>query len=139
MNHFILNNTYETYKYSAEGTPITLHYKQRDRASHGAGLLRQLDLAWKENDRQRAMFASIKDRKGTYIEFQGAENYNLVTKSLEDVRQGVLLLNVREEVHTNSDKIQSATVFVPSGKECFFNQKVQKYLDKEKIRSWLKV
>ncbi len=132
MDHFILNDTCESQKYTAEGTPVSSKPIQRDRASHGAKLIRQLDDAWEENSQQRANFISVKDRKGTYIEFQGAENYELVTKSLENMQQGIRLLNVREDIHTNSGKIQSATVFIPDGKENYFNKKIQAYLDDEK-------
>ena len=40
--------------------------------------------------------AAISYNTGTYVEFVGAENCDLVTKSLEVNRQGIKLLNVRD-------------------------------------------
>lgn len=93
--NFILENTYEVHQYTADGTRGGQVFKPRDRESHGRRLLKQLDSLWKSNEQQRAMFAAIKERQGTYIEFKGAENCDLVSKSLENATQGITLLNFR--------------------------------------------
>ena len=96
--NFILKNTYEVHQYTADGTRGGQVFKPRDRESHGRLLLKQLDSVWKSNEQQRAMFAAIKERQGTYIEFRGAENCDLVSKSLENATQGITLLNFRNEI-----------------------------------------
>lgn len=129
-DNFLLKNTFEVHSYTGEGRPAKNRVVIRDRQAHGKKLLKQLDEAWKSNEQQKAMFASIKDRKGTYIEFKGAENYNLVYGSLENATQGIKLLNVRcENSSDNNGEIQTATVFVPSGKEGYFADKIHKYLN----------
>lgn len=129
--NFILKNTYEVYQYTADGTPGELVFKLRDREIHGKRLLKQLDSVWQSNAQQRAMFAAIKERQGTYIEFRGAENCDLVSKSLENATQGITLLNFRNEISDEGVVVQAATVFVPVGKESYFNKKIQEYLEQD--------
>jgi subtilisin family serine protease len=69
---------------------------------------------------------------GTYVEFVGAENCDLLTKSLEDARQGIRLLNVRTVVIPNTDEqypktVTKATVFIPTGKQQIFIDKITEY------------
>lgn len=132
--NLILRDTYEVYHYTADGARNTSKIISRDRIKHGNRLLKQLDTVWQSNEQQKAMFASIKERKGTYIEFSGAENCDLVAKSLENATQGIELFNFRSERSVNGTTVQSATVFVPVGKEGYFNQKIQEYLN-EKTRN----
>lgn len=129
--NLILENTYEVYQYTADGTRGGHVIKQRDRESHGRQLLKQLDFVWQRNEQQKAMFAAIKERQGTYIEFKGAENCDLVSKSLENSTQGITLLNFRNEISDNGATVQVATVFVPVGKENYFNKKIQEYLERD--------
>lgn len=131
--NFILENTYEVLQYTADGARGGQVFKQRDRESHGRRLLKQLDTVWQSNEQQRAMFASIKERQGTYIEFRGAENCDLVSKSLENATQGITLLNFRNEIADDGVVVQAATVFVPAGKENYFNKKIQEYLDQNTL------
>lgn len=126
--NFILENTYEVRQYTADGTRGGQVFKERNRENHGRRLLRQLDSVWQSNEQQKAMFATIKERQGTYIEFKGAENCDLVSKSLENAAQGIELLNLRNEISEEGTVVQAATVFVPDGKENYFNKKIQEYL-----------
>ena len=129
--NFILENTYEVHQYTADSTRGGQVFKPRDREIHGRRLLKQLDSLWQSNEQQRAMFASIKERQGTYIEFKGAENCDLVSKSLENVKQGITLLNFRNEISDDGTVVQAATVFVPVGKENYFNKKIHEYLEQK--------
>ena len=63
--------------------------------------------------------AAFRYRDGLYLEFKGKEANDLNIKSLENIPQGIRLLNVRQEGETTK-----ATVFVPSGKEGFFLDRV---------------
>jgi hypothetical protein len=51
-------------------------------------------------------------------------------KSLESAKQGIEFLNLRNE-EVGEGIVQSATVFIPEGKENYFNDRVQKYLHEE--------
>lgn len=50
-------------------------------------------------------------RDGVYLQIEGKAGYDLITKSLEDTRQHVRLLNVSEE-----NGVTRATVYVPTKK-----------------------
>ncbi|MGJ8510723.1 hypothetical protein, partial [Glaesserella parasuis] len=67
--------------------------------------------------------ASLPTKDGVYIEFVGQAGYDLVTKSLENRRSGIRLLNVKK-----SEEVFSATVYIPAGKESHFLNKIQAYL-----------
>ena len=80
--------------------------------------------------------AAISYNTGTYVEFVGAENCDLLTKSLEDSRQGIKLLNVRDEISAvdednNPIIITKATVFIPNGKETVFIKKITDFATKQ--------
>lgn len=118
----------KVFQYSADGQRGSSKFRPRNASEHGDKLLRQLDVVWNSNEQQKAMFASIKQREGTYIEFKGAEECDLVSKSLENITQGIELLNFRNEIASDGVMVQSATVFIPNGKENYFKEKVQSYL-----------
>ena len=80
--------------------------------------------------------AAISYNTGTYVEFVGAENCDLLTKSLEDSRQGIKLLNVRDEISAvdedyNPIIMTKATVFIPNGKETVFIKKITDFATKQ--------
>jgi hypothetical protein len=105
----------------------------RDRESQGQKLLSQLDDIWltKERLKQQREAEQIATREGTYISFTSAANYDLITESLEDLRKGIRLLNIKE-VHIGENQKQiRATVYVPNGKEGHFISKIHKYQQEE--------
>ena len=73
--------------------------------------------------------AAIKCKEGTYLEFTGVAEFDLAIKSLENRRQGIRLLNVRQDEINNTIK---ATVYIPSGKENYFIKKIEDYADESK-------
>lgn len=97
-------------------------YVPRDRASHAARLLSQINKAVEEAE-TRETSPEISSG-GFYLEFDSAEDAEFAVNSLEDRRQGVRLLNVRIE-----DGVTKATVFVPSEKKSFHKKKVERYSD----------
>ncbi len=107
-----------------------LRIRDRDRAEHSQKLIRKLQQAWgdTENIEKRRTAISLPAKKGMYLEFKSAAGYDLVTKSLDDMRsrEGTRLLNVRTEGEGESE-VTIATVYVPAGKESHFLKKVQKY------------
>lgn len=94
------------------------------RKGHASYLQKQLESAWNSalNETKSVVATSIRD--GVYLQIEGKEGYDLVTKSLEDTRQHVRLLNVSEE-----NGVTKATVYVPTKKQDFFLKKINKYAE----------
>lgn len=103
--------------------------RAQDRQTHAAQITQKLQEAWKAaEDRQAVAHA---DRSGVYLEFRSEPGFDLVLKSLESVRSGIRLLNVKVEGPEGSETTK-ATVFVPRSKSAHFLQKVQAYADETK-------
>lgn len=103
----------------------------RDRIQHGNKLLQQYERVIDSDSKNMSGLEDSKKRDGFYVEFIGKEECDLVYKSLENVKEGIELLNVRSDIHTNSGDVQAATVFVPYGKEGYFHKKIQDYVEQE--------
>ncbi|CAM4172673.1 S8 family peptidase [Cytophagaceae bacterium 50C-KIRBA] len=105
----------------------------RDRAIQGQKLLSQFDAIWqtKELLQQQRSAEQISTREGTYITFTSAADQDLITKSLEDLRKGIRLLNIKEILVGENQTQIRATVYVPNGKEGHFISKIQKYQQEE--------
>ena len=105
----------------------------RDRASQSQKLLRQFDAIWltKAQLQQQREAEQIATREGTYISFTSAADHDLITKSLEDLRKGIRLLNIKEIPVGENQKQIRATVYVPNGKEGHFISKIKKYQHEE--------
>jgi hypothetical protein len=104
----------------------------RGRAVHGSRILRNLDEAWRQFQglqNQREAVASPVTH-GLYLEFRSRAGFDLVTKSLEHIGQGIRLLNSRT-LSEDGQEITIATVYIPAGKQNYFISKVQAYLDEE--------
>ena len=107
----------------------------RDRGYHGNFLLGQLKQAWEQTEHERVV--SHTTRNGVYLEFKSDADFDLATKSLEDLSKKIRLLNVRrlsefvadEETGVPTEKITTfATVYVPNAEKKFFLNKLEKYL-----------
>ena len=114
---------------SGRGDP---HLSQRDRLIHSERLLQKFEQVWAEKERinQTRMAEGIATREGTYLEFVSAAGFDLITKSLEDRRLGIRLLNIKQEGDTELGQIK-ATVYVPNGKEGHFVRKIQAYQNED--------
>ncbi len=111
----------------------TSNIPARNRVAHSQKLLNQFDAIWqaKAQLQQQRGAEQIATREGTYISFTSAADHDLITKSLEDLRKGIRLLNIKEiPVGENQTQIR-ATVYVPNGKEGHFISKIQKYQQEE--------
>jgi hypothetical protein len=73
---------------------------------------------------------SLPAREGTYLEFESNINAELITKSLEDSRAKIRLLNVKT-VTQNENQVVKATVYIPKGKESVFVKKIEEYLTQD--------
>ncbi|MDQ6986836.1 MAG: S8 family peptidase [Mariprofundaceae bacterium] len=106
--------------------------KQWNRAQHGEYIQRQLEAAWQESNNE---FAAIHaERHGIYLEFQSSPGFELAVQSLEDLRAGIRLCNVRTDTQIVDDTevtTSYATVYIPKTKRQVFFDKVEKYLNEE--------
>ena len=91
------------------------------RKNHASYIKKQLENAWnRAMDEARTVIAtSVRD--GVYLQIEGQEGYDLVTKSLENTSQHVRLLNISEE-----EGVTKATVYVPVKKKDFFLKKINR-------------
>lgn len=109
-----------------KGVPIAL----RDKKSHGQSLKEQLQKI--EEATQQNLATTLKDQGGITIEFEAEPGYELKLESLENLRSGIELVNVRKEqiidANGNKTEITIATVYVPEGKLEHFLHQVEQYL-----------
>lgn len=101
----------------------------RNRVAHSQKLLNQFDAIWqaKAQLQQQRGAEQIATREGTYISFTSAADHDLITKSLEDLRKGIRLLNIKEIPFGENQTQIRATVYVPNGKEGSFINKITSY------------
>jgi hypothetical protein len=106
---------------------------QRDRQVHSTKLLQQFEQIWNEKENLNTLRGaeSIATREGTYLSFTSGENADLITKSLENIKKGIRLLNIKEEVIDENTKRTKATVYIPNGMEGFFISKIAKYQEED--------
>lgn len=128
--HFFIEGNVRSERYKIRSRPGSgPNIPSRDRASHSQKLLSQLEAIWSESERLRQQRSAehIARREGTYLSFTSAANHDLITKSLENLRKGIRLLNI-QEISINEDQKQvKATVYVPNGKEGYFIKKIKEY------------
>ena len=127
--HFILEGVTETDAFRARGRGDRQRVPARNRAGHGGALQRQIDelrsAAVSARDAQQA--AELEDGLGLQVEFESFPDINLAFESLARERQGIELLNVRQE-----GTCTHATVFVPDGKLDHFEELVRDYLEEKR-------
>ena len=112
---------------------LTPQIPKRDRAEHAARLERLFEDARTRNEKiQKDMLAvSLPARTGTYLEFAGAPASELLTKSLEDQKSGIRLLNIRTKLTAKNEEQTFATVYVPHGEESKFISKLNQYANED--------
>ncbi len=101
----------------------------RNRKLHGNKILQQLQQAW--NESKNEYLVAYPGRTGIYVEFLSSPGFELMIKSLEDLKQGIRLCNVRTEKNKENTEITLVTVFIPRTKRDFFFRKVKQYLTEE--------
>lgn len=129
LKHIFIENKPESYKYTS-----TLHgggkanIPERERLQHASRLLAKFDGIWNSNQvlKEERQAVSLPTRKGIYVEFKSSVNSDLITKSMEDLRQNIRLLNIRTE-NVEEGIIHKATVYIPEGKQSVFLKKIQDY------------
>ena len=128
--HIFISGSVNSEKYKAQSKPgAKPRIPVRDRTAQSQKLLQQFDIIWqqKEQLQQQRGAEQIATREGTYISFTSAADHDLITKSLEDLRKGIRLLNIKEIPFGENQTQVRATVYVPNGNEGHFISKIQKY------------
>lgn len=135
LPHLFIEGFANDIDYTANRARNETNLPIRDRALHSSVLLEKLNSIWaeQENFNEQRSAALLPVRDGVYLEFRSQLGYDLITKSLEDVRQGVRLLNVRE-IQSDNQKQTIATVYIPRGKEAHFIRKITDYRDRDSAR-----
>jgi len=115
---------------------------ERNRRIHADHLNKQFERAWKESESRFVISRAV--RQGVYLEFRGSPGYDLVTKSLEDMRsKKIRLCNIRIEKEAKKNKktgkleelpVTCATVYVSKEKRQYFINKIKDYSRKENER-----
>jgi len=134
-SHIFLQDRQETGNFTSPrrgGPPKLL---SQNRQAHSERLQKQWAAIWvkaREQDLSRSA-VSMRSKDGVYVEYEGAPGYDLVTKSLEDRRAGIRLLNVYKVRSENSPDLEvtRAVVFIPSGKQDRFLRKICEYAQEE--------
>ncbi|ELO1550958.1 S8 family peptidase [Listeria monocytogenes] len=122
--NIFLRNTETSLGYSGRSIPIKPNYPVRkDVNAHANFIQSKLNDSYERSKNQKQA-AAIRYKNGVYLEFSGSLGHELSVKSLEDRRQGIRLLNVKENMETKQVK---AIVYVPDGKEVHFLNKVRAY------------
>lgn len=131
--NFFLKNTKTSRRYSSRPGNGSTNYPVRiDKNHHASIIQKKLNDSYQQSYTQKQV-AAIRYKNGTYLEFSSSPGYDLAIKSLEDIRQGIKLLNVREEVNEESDdKVIKATVYIPKGKEKSLLKKFDDFFDPDK-------
>lgn len=123
--HFILEGVTETEAFRSRGGGGRPPTPPRNRAQHGGALQRQIDELRTEavsaSDAQRE--AGLEDGLGLQVEFESFPDIELAFESLAREKQGIELLNVRQEENRTH-----ATIFVPDGKLDHFEGLIRDYL-----------
>ena len=133
LHHFFLDKSGTSLDFTSKPSIAEKpNYPPRQRYDHGKMLQQKLQDAWlqaKALDEQRKA-VSLPTKEGIYLDVESAPGFELVTKSLENRRAGIRLLNIRSE-DVNGSIVRKATVFIPAGKEAYYFKKIEEYLTKE--------
>ena len=132
-DHIKLPDLADTIRYSPGQRPAGgSNIPNRDRTSHAAYLGDKFDRMREADNNMKVQrdALSLPARTGTYVEFKGKQNYDLVTQSLEAINAGMRLMNVRDITDINGNTDTYATVYIPRGQENKFLNKLRDYATK---------
>ncbi len=136
--HFFLENNAINESFKRErARGSSTHIPDRERAEHSRRLLNRLEEIWADKERTEAARAAegIGTRDGTYLSFHSSAGFDLLTRSLEDLRSGIRLLNITTSGE-GVEEVTTATVYVPRGKEGHFVKKILDYQDDDKLSEY---
>ena len=104
---------------------------ERNRNRHGSFLKGEFKKLWQKSntDNKNRQIQALPFKTGHYIEFRSKAGYELVTKSLENIRSDIRLLNIHEKKQEDNQEITAGTVYIPKDKMSFFLKKIEQYLN----------
>ena len=105
------------------------HIPLKNRKEQGRFLKKKFEGLWKEFEKTRGAVYFV-EVSGVSVDFCSKAGYDLVTKSLEDLKAGIRILNIRREEKNGTETI-FATVYIPRDKISIFLKKVGEYLAKD--------
>ena len=120
--NFFLESKPEKLPFTSRTMPVKTTYPKRDTQAHAKYIQEKLKLAYKENNT-----TAVRYKEGIYLEFSALANHPLLTKSLENQREGIRIANIRETKTQNNETVTHATVYIPAGKEQYFLKKAKAY------------
>jgi hypothetical protein len=118
----------ELYRHPVSGGGSEFRLPPRNRKTHGRKLLSQLQRLRHEAEavgKEQAAFG-IGIENGIYVEFESEPDFDLKSESLEAIRSGIELVNVRRV-----GRKTYAVCFVPEGQISHFVKLVVAYLENE--------
>lgn len=130
LPHIKISNPTARIKFTTPQSGSTnFRSSERNRLTHGKHITEKLKQAWQDSDNELATIHS--QRAGAYIEFQSALDCDIAIKSLEDLKKGIRLCNVRKEIDEEEKSTDFITVFVPNNQKHIYFDKIKKYLTAE--------
>lgn len=132
FSHIVLLKPPEKLKFtSPKSGGSKINIPQRNRQQHSEFIKQQLTKAWENAKSDIAI--SHSDKNGIYLEFMGEPGFDLLTKSLENMRpkEKIRLCNIRTEKSKEESlgDMTYATVFVPNTQKKYFFTKIKKYAE----------
>ncbi|EFT95162.1 S8 family peptidase [Enterococcus faecalis] len=136
--NIFLVNTSKNSPFASRPRPSKKKFPVRENGiAHAEFIQQRLKESYERSAIQKRA-AAIRYKTGTYLEFSGAKGCELALETLENTKQGIRILNVREEkefTETDEDlgnQIIKATVYVPKGKEANFLNKIDDFFNPKK-------
>ncbi len=132
-SHIFLSNLKKEIEFGLKPKIVKKRIPIRDREKHAQFLIQSFDKIWEEYSKvkEERLAISLPSKNGFYIEFKGKAGCDLATKSLENFKSNIRLLNIRQNITEQGQEIY-ATVYIPNNQKDFFLKKVKEYLDPEK-------
>ena len=129
-NIFLQNTTNQVSYTSPQQNGPRFRFPLRDAMEHGRRIQQQLEEAWElhQGELERRQAVSISAHDGVYFCFESLPGFELKIQSLEDLRSGIRLLNVKT-YEDDGVVLQRATVYVPHNKRTHFLEKARNYAE----------
>src|SRR5260221_10354298 len=119
----------QSYTYRGGGGRDSFARMQRDPVAHAGALLGQLGRA-KQDFVQHDWFSDSAHQvadHGLLLNIESEPGFELQVQSLERLKSGILLLNVRRRTNAAGQRFIEAAVFVPYGKLHILENQIARY------------
>lgn len=109
------------------------NYPTRNRQEHGNYLNRRFEDVQNQANatRQQRKAASLPAKSGVYLRITGQPEKEMLTKSFDQRKQGIRMLNQQDIIDENGHPISVVIIYVPDGKISFFLKKIRQYLEED--------